>query len=302
MGSIWFTFSILSGLLSFASYNIGFALEKKAVKNLPEDIKSKTLLMYRTLITNRLWLTGLFLTIVSIFLYFIALLWAPLSAIAPLSGFGLIVLVIYAHLDLKESLKKSEIVAIFLIVIGISISSYLISKDTTGVNWDEWKVLIISIPSLIVLVTSVFVSLVFAIHTFLKKKYYVSLSFALFAGVASGIQSVFIKGISIWFSEDDWKLNGGNITLHFFLILLTALISTGVLQIAFRKGKVSNIMALYNGVMTILPITFGGLVLKEWLHLDGVGQFFLFFAIFLTIIGIIILSFKHHQYHSDNNR
>ncbi|MCG3220149.1 MAG: hypothetical protein H7641_02110, partial [Candidatus Heimdallarchaeota archaeon] len=76
-------------------------------------------------------------------------------------------------------------------------------------------------------------------------------------------------------------------------MLLTALISTGSLQFAFKEGKVSIIMAIYNGITILFPIFFGGLLLKEWENMITVNKVFLGIAILLTLIGIVMLSLKH---------
>ena len=84
------------------------------------------------------------------------------------------------------------------------------------------------------------------------------------------------------------------------LILMTALFSTGSLQFSFKEGKVSIIMSIYNGVMTVFPILFGGIILQEWSDLQTVSQIFLGVSIFITLVGIVILSIKHSQTFQDN--
>ncbi len=302
MSSWLFTVSILSGLLSYTAFNIGFALEKKAVKKLsPEDQKS-IIVMLKLLIRSKTWLLGFLLTLLSIILYFIALIWAPLSAIAPLSGFGLVILITYAHIDLQESFNYKEIIGIILVIAGVSVSSYFTSLSTEPLNWTDWNLLAHSYGGLILILSSIALCVVLPLIFFFKLKKHTTYSFAFVAGVAAGIQAILVKGIIIWFSSTESSPAIYVLILYIIGFLLTALGSTGGLQLAFRKGKVTNIMALYNGFITIIPILFGGLVLFEWRVLSVLNQAILGIAITVALIGILILSLEHKHQSLDNNR
>ncbi|MHA1217308.1 MAG: hypothetical protein ACTSSN_04615 [Candidatus Heimdallarchaeaceae archaeon] len=293
MVNFLFIISLLSGLASFAFYNVGFALEKKAISKMSEEIKKSTKTLLKSIITSKLWLFGAFLTIISIGFYYVALLWAPLSAIAPLSGFGIIILVLYAHLDLKETIGKTELFGIFLILGGITVSSYLTSFGDSSITWNQWKISSHSWGSTIMIVGSLIVAISFTFVPAIFKRKIQPFDIAIFAGIIAGIQAIVIKGITIWTSETDWNIDLFIAIFYFVGFLLTALLSTGSLQFAFREGKVSNIMAIYNGVMTIFPIFFGGILLGEWSLLSSLQQTFLGISICVTLIGIVVLSLRH---------
>jgi len=302
MVNFLFVISLLSGLVSFALYNIGFVLEKKAINKLPEKIKKSTKTMLKSIITNKLWLFGAFLTILSMGFYYVALLWAPLSAIAPLSGFGIIILVIYAHLDLKETIRKTELIGIFLILGGITVSSYLTSFGDSSITWNQWKISSHSWGSTIMIVGSLIVAISFTFVPAIFKRKIQPFDIAIFAGIIAGIQAIVIKGIAIWTSETAWNIDLFIAIFYVIGFLLTALLSTGSLQFAFREGKVSSIMAIYNGVMTIFPIFFGGILLGEWILLSTLQQTFLGISICVTLIGIIVLSLSHSHSFVETNR
>lgn len=302
MDELLFSLSILSGLFSFSLYNLGFAFEKKAIQKLSPQIRGKTSSMIKAILVNPLWLLGLFLTILSVGFYFVALMWAPLSAVAPLAGFGLVILVIYAHIDLKESLKRLEIISIILIIIGISLSSYLISLSGDSINWNQWKILAHSLDGYLVFGSSIFVGLVIISFPFLFKKKFSGYDMAFSAGIIAGIQAVLIKGLSVWVSNNDWSSELYIFILYIIMVLGSALVSTGSLQFAFKEGKISIIMAIYNGIMTIFPVIFGGFILKEWQSLDLLPKIFLGISIFITLIGIVLLSLKHtHSFTAIND-
>ena len=187
MSKLLFSLSVLSGLASFSLYNLGFALEKKAIQKLPQDKKEKTINLLKTILRNPLWLFGLFLTIISVGFYFVALLWAPFSAIAPLGGFGLIVLVLFAHIDLKESLKRFEIISFILILVGIIASSYLTSLEVVSYTWDQWLGYAHSLGGSLLIGLSVIVYAVLIVIPVLRKNKLTSYNIALFAGIVAGI-------------------------------------------------------------------------------------------------------------------
>ncbi|MCG3224266.1 MAG: EamA family transporter, partial [Candidatus Heimdallarchaeota archaeon] len=172
MSSWLFIVSILSGLLSYAAFNIGFALEKKAVKKLSIDDQKRIITMIKQLLRNKTWLIGFFLTILSIVLYFIALIWAPLSAIAPLSGFGLVILITYAHVDLKESFNYKEIIGIILVIAGVSVSSYFTSLNTEPLTWTDWNNLAHSHDGLVLIIILIELCVALPIILLYKRKKY----------------------------------------------------------------------------------------------------------------------------------
>ncbi|MHA1199132.1 MAG: DMT family transporter [Candidatus Heimdallarchaeaceae archaeon] len=296
-----FGISIVCGLIYAALYNIGFVLEKKAILKLPLEKKEGFLNLLKSILTNKLWLLGAFLTIASMGFYYLALLWAPLSAIAPLTGFGLIVLIIYAHLDLKESLKKLELIGFALVIVGIVISSIMMSYGVKDLLWGEWKNVSHSINGAIVVFGSLLVAVTFTFIPVLFRKKIKPIDIAIFAGLMAGIQAIVFKGITVWSSEGNISLDLVIIVFYILTLLVISLMSTGSLQFAFKEGKVSNVMAIYNGVSTIFPMLFGGIILLEWNSLILVQQIFLGISLVMTVAGIILLSLKHSQPYSETN-
>ena len=151
------------------------------------------------------------------------------------------------------------------------------------------------VGSLIVAISFTFVPAIF-------KRKIQPFDIAIFAGIIAGIQAIVIKGITIWTSETAWNIDLFIAIFYFVGFLLTALLSTGSLQFAFREGNVSNIMAIYNGVMTIFPIFFGGILLGEWSLLSTLQQTFLGISICVTLSGIVVLSLRHSHSFVETNR
>lgn len=297
MTNFYFILSLVAGTLYYVLYNYGFALEKQVIDELDEVQKANFFSLLFLLIRNMKWLVGLLLTMISIVFYFISLIWAPLIAIAPLTGIGLVFLILYAHGKAKERFSLAEILAIIGIVFSISVSSYISSLYLTKLNLDEWKVYIHTYEAYIFIGVIIFVALIMPVYSLLQKMHLSPITFGVFSGIASGLQTVVMKGLVLYLTDTvNVSTNNLKIVLYILLFLLTALSSTGGLQMAFREGKISTTMSIYNGLMVIVPILFGGIVLGEWQSLPFIHGLFLALAITTIITGITVISIKHNHY------
>ncbi len=288
------TISIIAGLLSFSSYNIGFALEKEAINSLEQKKREKFFPMIIELITKLKWLFGLFLTIISIVFYYIALLWAPITAIAPLTGFGLLVLAIYAHYKVKERFSKKDILSFILVIIGISFSAFISAKHTTVLLYNQWQSFTFSTKSMILLGLFAFLELIFYViakfYSF-KDDRKITLYYSLFAGLAAGIQTLVIKALTVLINtKNNVPLYFLQVTIIIVLFLITSIISTFALQAAFNSGKVSTSMSIYNGLAMIIPIIYSVISYDEWNSINLLLKAVLILAILMVLIAIIFLS------------
>lgn len=286
--TVLFVISVLMGILSFVSYNIGFALEKQAVSEITEY--GSTSLNFLELIRNRKWLLGFILTVLSVPFYYVALLWAPLIAIAPLVGIGLIALLFYSHIRMKEYLSVWEIINVVVIAIGMAIGSVYAVKSTLIVSWEEFNNAITSIEGLIILLVGIFILTAGIIIGWIFSNTKTSVLFSVVAGLASGFQAVLMKGLTLLLRN--WQQKILIVALFISLLGLTALCSTLALQLAFKRGKITGIMSMYNSIMIFYPIIFGGLALKEWQQLTTFDMTLQIIGIGITIIGVILIAFN----------
>jgi multidrug transporter EmrE-like cation transporter len=112
-------FGILAGVFNFA----GQILMKKAINDLPPEIRSGNLI--KTLLRNRTWLSGIIMMIVfcTVFL-FLAQQSVGAALIPGLMASGFIVLAIGSVKILKEELKKAEIIAIIMLISAVLFISF----------------------------------------------------------------------------------------------------------------------------------------------------------------------------------
>jgi len=113
--------AVFLGLLAFAIFNIGLVLEKKGADALPPIEDTSAIQNLKNFLGNKEWLIGFILTNVQWIFYLLALSMAPLSLIAPLLGFGIVVLTIFSHFYLHEKIQRVEITSIATIIAGIGL-------------------------------------------------------------------------------------------------------------------------------------------------------------------------------------
>ncbi len=293
MSIILFFISLLFGVLYFALYNIGFALEKQAIDKFPVEIKENYLKLIKQAIKTPKWLFGFSLTIASIMCYFIALLWAPLTVIAPLTGFGLVILVIYSQRIIGEKLSTLEYIGILLVIVGNSSIGYFMSRQIYTVSWVEWNDLTKNTLSFMVIILIFFMLSITLALTFFLPKETKGLLFAIIAGISSGFQTIVVKGLSILIAEKLLFVLFGIFIIYLFIFSLTALGSTGGIQIALRDCKISSSMAVYNTFMIIIPVTYGGIALREWNNLGNTSLLITILSLIIVIVGVLIICTKH---------
>ncbi|MHA1687301.1 MAG: DMT family transporter [Candidatus Heimdallarchaeaceae archaeon] len=283
-----FTLSVVTGILSFTSYNIGFAIEKQVVSQITQNGEQS--LNFAKLTTTRKWLFGLFLTVVSVPLYYVALMWAPLIAISPLVGTGLVAVVLYSHIRMKQYLSKLELITVIVIIIGMALGSVYAAKTSVTIAWENFVEACGSSAGMTVLIVGAVALFSGIIMGFKLNNAKSSISFSIVAGLAAGFQTVVVKALTLLL--DDWKARLLLTVIFAILLGITAVCSTFFLQLAFRKAKITGIMALYNSLMTFYPIVFGGIALKEWYQLPLLDMSLQIIGIIITMIGIILISIK----------
>jgi multidrug transporter EmrE-like cation transporter len=128
---------VLFGLLTGTFDNLGAVFQKKAINALPEGKK-----VTRGLLKNRLWLFGFFQTqVLTTIFFFVAQLMIGPTLTPALSGAGLIILAVGSLRILKERIRATEMLGIFLMVaaifcvafsrLDIDVDSLLFLSETT---------------------------------------------------------------------------------------------------------------------------------------------------------------------------
>ena len=102
------------GVIAFACLYLGKGIQKYAIEGYRKEGATRGEKGKNT----GVWIVGLALTGSFTFIHLFALLYAPISVIAPIEGLGLIILCIFSYFVLEEPIDRMKSYGIILIIIG----------------------------------------------------------------------------------------------------------------------------------------------------------------------------------------
>lgn len=255
--------AIIIALTGTIILNLGFALQKAEVTNLPaisaKDIRNTIM----SFLGCKKWLLGTGMTSSGFILFLIAVSMAPLSLIAPLTNVGILVIVFLAIFHFKEKLLKFEYLAFFSVLAGVFIIS-LSSSNT--INSSTFNNLDLFIPVLLIILFLIGLGI---IHYFWFPKKLGSL-LGLVSGITGGLGAVLTKALTLVFHIPE------EFIIYLILFAIFQGISFVAMQSAFQKERAIIIVPLFNSFTTIIPIIFGVFTFKEIVTL-------------MQIIGILLI-------------
>ena len=258
--------AIIIALTGTIILNIGFALQKSEVENLPvislRELKSTV----KAFIACKRWLLGTGLTSLGWLFFLIAISLAPLTVIAPLGNVGIIVLVLLAFLYFKEKLLGYEYIALFAVMIGVFVIS-LNSTATENVTTYDNLGLFILIALIVIILGFMGVIQFF---NFPKNH---GIFLGLTSGITGGLGAVFTKIMTLSLQVPL------EFVIFFVLFVLSQVFSFISLQSAFQKERALIIVPLFNSFSTIIPIIIGIFIFHEIVSL------ILFLGILMILIG-----------------
>jgi len=284
--------AICLGLLAFAILNIGLVLEKKGADSLPAIEDTSAWGNIKNFLGCKPWLIGFILTNVQWFIYFIAVSLAPLSVIAPLLGFGLVVLTIFSHFYLHEKIMRVELMGIGVIIVGIVLIGVTALPETNKYSIEEMFSLFGAPGALIYLLGITLVAIILCGYSISKEyKFAPAIVFGFASGVGAGIGGTFTKGISAGF--DNILAAAGNGLWWIMLLLMLAgnVISMVLLQVGFQKGKAVIVGPIFSVLGMILPVFSGVIIFNEWASQTSSNIMLQIIGLIVITVGIIILSF-----------
>jgi len=248
--------------------------------------------------TNRTWLFGFLLTVLSFLFLVVAMNQGSLSVVAPLQAVGFLSLALFSHFYLHEALNSWELTAIVLIIMGV------VLLGVTNFGGERTYTLTEVNNSFLQVKAILFISLltglmVLAMSYSAARKFHLgSIVFALAGGIFSGLGDIFTKAFMS-------GINFGQIGFSFVsllkewvwwvYVLLMAFynICAGILpQIAFQKGKAVIVAPVFS-IMTLTIPVFGGMIIfSEWSNLATWVLAVKSLSLLLLVIGVVLLSYS----------
>jgi len=295
--------TVLALIASFC-YSLGFALQKMGLlQGLPElDFKhglKVTIKSFLTFFENKTWLIGLFLSIIGWFPFMIAVSLVGIVVVQPLTGVGLIVLLLASHIFLNEKISLMEAISAGLLIISPVLITF------AGVTDIEFNLFNFLIPFFIYIVISLILSsLCYSVSKRVKKRKNKAIFLALTGVILNANAIIFANIIA-------QALKGGNINLFswfgwaeiifgifwfefyhiwafisFWGIVISFLVGFIFYQSGFQKGKASVLYPVINSLSILIPIIVGIFIFNQ--TFQNIGLFIL--AVSIIILADINLS------------
>lgn len=280
--------AIVTMLLATSIMNIGMVLQKKGILILMQKNGAFTSNQFRLVIKERIWIAGWLLALVAMVLNCIALSMGNLFLLQPLVGFGLVVMVLFSGIYLKETITTQTIVGISFIISGVILLSIVSPDFYSYASINE-------ITSIYTSKRSVFTYLsIIGICSFLFLKMkktslpFQKISFAFIAGTLSVLGISLSKGLFVVFNIAG-IINSVSYPIHYILFLLGQVITLGafvIFQIALSKGNAVTVLPIFHVTTIAMPLFIGSIVFMEKMHWQIIP------AMGFMIIGIILICIK----------
>ena len=226
-----------------------------------------------------IWLAGIAMTVSASVFYSVSLKFTDKSSIvASLSGIGLVGLLIFARLVLKELVGKREIIGSILIIIGTGLISYFNQPIVGEQKLYLSNLLHVTLGLLALFAVSAMIGLRFV-------KLY-GFAFGLIAGSLIGLAMI-LANVALVVSKGSLFGQFGN--SYVYLALLSAGCALALTQVAFFKATAVVVVPTINSFVILTPLavkyfTFGALL--------NLSQYA---GVAMVITGILILTTSPRQ-------
>ncbi len=273
-----------------AAYNVGFAVEKRALGAIRDLDLGRPVSTVRSLIGSPLWCAGFATMLVGLGLQVLALTLVPISVVQPVLASGLGLLAVASHVFLGERLSRREWVAVALIVValvavGASESS---STDQAGDHADLLALVVVGLPALVL------GGALFSATSRRRPAGAPGVSFGLGCGLVYGVAALATKAVAA--PIESGGLIAGvlhDVTRPYVYILgLTSLGGLLMFQTGLQRCRAAVVVPVSNVTSGALAVIAGTVVFGEslppawWQELLRIGGF----AAILT--GAVLLSLR----------
>ena len=260
-------FPVLMALTAYTMLSLGFVLMKKGVHWMGWKEKKNGLYYHNLFI----WTIGFLIMNIYGLPSAIALKSLSPHIVAAFAGWGIVMLVLFSFLILKEKIYPSDYFYAFLVVVGIFLLAFFEKKVGLSSAYQR----INSLGLLLLCLLPLFVLLLGVVKPLSKWKKFVGL--AAVSGMAAGMMVVTLRllvmqmgyHVSLYFSS--WYL---------YLYIFFALLSLVALQLALKSGSMIAIGPVQYAANIIYPLCATLLVFQQSIHwVQGVAVVVIVFAV-----------------------
>jgi uncharacterized membrane protein len=257
-------FGILIGLIAYICLYVGKGIQKHAIEGFKVDrtVKSKH---------SGIWIFGTVLTALFMFVQWVplAVFHTPMNLIAPLEGIGLITLLIFSFLVLKEKITITEAIGVVLIITGTVLIN-VVAKEPVELQHSDFNLIRFLIAFGILLAPSI----VLTILGFKNSSNIIGVLLGLTAGCFMAFQTLAKRVTDI-----------GELALIFtFVTFALAIFTLTLTQFAFTMSKANVVVPSFASTSIVLTVILGTIVIGESVLPIQIG------GVICIVVGIIIMS------------
>ncbi len=267
-----FIFGILFGILAALMMNIGKGVQKQKVGVFLHGRRMFARPQRRDLF---IWLLGLAITAGAALPYSVGLMLSKSpSAIAAMTGVGLIGLTLYALKVIGEPMGRTDVLGMALVVVGTSVLALLGAEHPIGARQLDDGQLVWAAAGMVLLCAAGCLA---------------ALRWRRIHGMVYGLAAGACIGLAIFLGDAGLVRAGGSLsgqltTPYPYIALLFAATATAVTQLGFLRGRALEVVPAVNAAAVITP-----LLLEAGLYADPPPMAQLG-IIGLILIGVLLLS------------
>jgi hypothetical protein len=279
-----YLYGVFLAIASGISNNVGTLLQKKVVNDLPTEAKEQR--FFRSLVKNRLWLVGLlFQLAIGTAFFMLAQVYIGPALIPGLMAVGLIVLAIGSVKLIGESLTRTEIIGITLIIFAIfTITFSQLVIDIVVFDFLETGFLMrVAIFTVAIIVMILFLE---ASHRRITRIRSIAkaLMSGLFIAMTNYWIAILMATIVHVFDGTFVLLELGLFAISAIILVLDNIFALGTLQSAFLSGQANLIIPIQQVPIQVTP----GFVFLLMFFLPAPSVLSL--VLFFSGVGLIVMS------------
>jgi drug/metabolite transporter (DMT)-like permease len=278
-------------LVATVVYNVGFVLEKRALRRLPRISVRRPRTLVLTLATSPGWLLGFFVIAAGLGVQIVALSLIPLSVAQPIQISGLALLVLFSAVFLGERATPREwaglgVLALSLVLIYLSLEP---GHDRVGVYAHGGLMIAVAGTTVTVGLT---VFLLAARGSRRNGRPASGVLYGAAAGLMYGVAGLQTKGMAGYFAQHLADGTGGfilQVVTSPYPYVLVVMSGVGLLlfQTGLQRGRASIVVPVSNVVGSVYLVMAGTVVFDEPLPADPV-RLALRVAGFVVAIVIVV--------------
>lgn len=287
---------IILALVATVVYNVGFILEKRALRRLPRISVRRVDKLVRTLVSSPGWLLGFGVIAVGLGIQIVALSLIPLSVAQPIQISGLALLVVFSAVFLGERASPREwaglgVLALSLILIYLSLEP---ERDRVGVQAHGGVMFVVAAATAL---AGLGAFLIAARGSRRAGRPASGVLYGAAAGLMYGVAGLQTKGMAGYFARHLEERTSGFILQAIsspYPYVLVIMSGAGLLlfQTGLQRGRASIVIPVSNVVGSVYLVMIGTVVFGESLPADPV-RLALRLAGFAVAIVIVAFMPRH---------